>query len=143
MNHINEVRRLLRVVAVELLIRGEQHDQSKLSPEELDTFAEYGPKLKDVTYGSAEYKQYLTEMKVALDHHYANNRHHPEFYEIAGVGGMTLIDLVEMFCDWLAASKRHADGDIRKSIENNRERFKLSPQLAAILDNTARDYGRS
>ena len=31
-----------------------------------------------LTYGSDEYKACLTEMKPALDHHYAANRHHPE-----------------------------------------------------------------
>ena len=41
-----------------------------------------------------------------------------------------------MICDWYAACKRHADGDIRKSIEINTERFGLSPQLKAILLNT-------
>lgn len=45
--------------------------------------------------------------------------------------------LVEMFFDWKAASERHADGDIFKSIEINKERFGLSEQLAEILKNTA------
>jgi len=137
MNHIDEVRRQLRAVIVQLLLRGEQHDQSKLTPDELDTFAEYGPKLKGVTYGSDEYKKYLAEMDVALRHHYRNNRHHPEHHP-GGVNDMTLVDLVEMFCDWMAATKRHADGDILKSIKLNTDRFGLSPQLAHILTNTAR-----
>lgn len=40
-------------------------------------------------------------------------------------------------CDWKAASMRHEDGDIRKSIEKNTKRFNLSPQLVNILKNTA------
>jgi len=36
-----------------------------------------------------------------------------------------------------AASERHNDGNIRKSIEVNANRFGLSPQLVAILENTA------
>ena len=72
-----------------------------------------------------------------LDHHYKHNPHHPEHHE-AGVNGMTLIDLVEMFCDWLAAVERHADGDIFKSIEINTKRFNLSQQLVDILINTAK-----
>ncbi len=50
---------------------------------------------------------------------------------------MNLIDLVEMLCDWKAASMRHHDGNIRRSIEINGDRFGLSPQLVRILENTA------
>lgn len=58
-----------------------------------------------------------------------------------GVNGMTLLDLVEMFCDWKAATERHKDGSLKRSIEINRERFNLSPQLAAILENTRKELG--
>lgn len=47
------------------------------------------------------------------------------------------MDLVEMICDWKAASERHNDGNIRKSIEHNAERFGMSPQLTRIFENTA------
>lgn len=79
--HIDKIRELLRVFASELLARGETHDRSKLAPEESRVFAEYTPKLKTSTYMSEEYKSFLAGMKPALDHHYANNRHHPEFFE--------------------------------------------------------------
>jgi hypothetical protein len=51
---------------------------------------------------------------------------------------MTLLDLVEMFCDWRAASKRHNDGNINKSIEISGGRFNMSPQLIKIFENTAK-----
>lgn len=54
----------------------------------------------------------------------------------SSVTRMNLFDLLEMLCDWLAATKRHADGDIQKSIEINRDRFNLSPQLVQIIRNT-------
>jgi hypothetical protein len=41
-----------------------------------------------------------------------------------------------MLCDWIAAVKRHADGDIGKSITNNQGRFGISPQLSQIFRNT-------
>jgi len=75
-----------------------------------------------------------------VEHHYAKNRHHLEHFE-DGVVGMTLVDLVEMFCDWCAATERHEDGDICESIEENTDRFDLSPQLAQILRNTAEALG--
>ena len=36
---------------------------------------------------------------------------------------MTLLDMLEMLCDWRAASLRHADGDIYQSLVINRARF--------------------
>jgi hypothetical protein len=50
---------------------------------------------------------------------------------------MDLGDMVEMFCDHVAACERHADGCIRKSIEINKDRFKLDPQVVDILESTA------
>lgn len=134
--HINEVSKNLAIFANELHYRSLIHDQSKLESPEKEIFDEYTPKLRDTPYGSDEYKAYLSEMRVALDHHYAANRHHPEHFE-NGIRGMNLVDLVEMFCDWLAATKRHADGDILKSIELNQKRFGYSDDLKMILQNTA------
>jgi hypothetical protein len=137
--HIDLIRKLLNMAAVELLRRGEIHDQSKFSPEEVDVFTEFTPKLKGCTYGSDEYKGFLAEMKPALDHHYAHNRHHPEHFR-DGIEGMNLVDVLEMFIDWLASSTRHTDGDVRRSIEVNHQRFNMSPQLVRIFQNTAADF---
>jgi hypothetical protein len=137
--HIDLIRKLLRMAAVELLHRGEIHDQSKFSPAEVDVFTEFTPKLRGCTYGSDEYRGFLAAMKPALDHHYANNRHHPEHFA-AGLEGMNLIDVLEMFIDWLASGTRHADGNILKSIEIGAKRFGLSPQLVRIFENTAADF---
>lgn len=134
--HIERVRNLLNVCILDLIRRGELHDQTKLGPPEVEAFAEYTPKLATCTYGSDEYKSYLSAIKPALDHHYAHNRHHPEHHK-EGVNDMNLLDIMEMLCDWKAASERHNDGNIRKSIEINTNRFELSPQLVRILENTA------
>lgn len=134
--HIERVRNLLNKCVIELIQRGEQHDQSKLASPEVEYFTEYTPKLATCTYGSDEYKGFLAAIKPALDHHYANNRHHPEHHK-RGIEDMNLIDIMEMLCDWKAASERHNNGNIRKSIEINANRFGLSPQLVKILENTA------
>ena len=76
LKHIKNVKKFLYKVSDVLENRARVHDTSKLESPELEIFDEYTPKLKDTTYGSDEYKRYLKEMKVALDHHYANNRHH-------------------------------------------------------------------
>jgi hypothetical protein len=57
------------------------------------------------------------------------------------VDGMSLLDLVEMFCDWKAATERHADGSIEKSIQINKKRFELSDQLVSILEATRKEMG--
>jgi len=134
--HISRVRELLRDCAKELQRRALVHDKSKLESPEKELFDEYTPKLKGCTYGSDEYKEYLKGLKVALDHHYENNSHHPEHYE-NGVNGFDLFDLIEMFMDWKAATERHSDGDIHKSIEINKDRFELSDQICDIFINTA------
>jgi hypothetical protein len=95
----------------------------------------YTPKLKGTTYGSDEYNEFLKEMKSGLDHHYKNNRHHPEHHK-NGIDGMDLIDLIELFCDWKAATLRHADGSMKKSIEHNQDRFSIGDQLTKIFKNT-------
>lgn len=133
--HIAVVRSFLLDVVKELLDRAHGHDASKLVDPERDTFDVYTAKLRDTTYGSDEYRDCLQGMSGALAHHYANNRHHPE-HHADGIDGMNLIDLVEMICDWLAATKRHADGDIGRSIEINQERFGYDDQLKRILLNT-------
>lgn len=133
--HISRVRDLLSLCIDDLKNRAENHDKSKLSSPEVEIFTEFTPKLRDSVYLSDEYNQFRKEMGVALDHHYKHNSHHPEHYE-NGIDGMNLLDLIEMFVDWKAASERHTTGDINKSIILNIERFKLSPQLVNILNNT-------
>ena len=78
-------------------------------------------------------------MGVALEHHYANYRHHPEHFE-KGINDMTLIDIVEMLCDWQAASARQLNGNLLKSIEVNAERFGYGEQLKQIFINTAKMF---
>ena len=136
MRHIENVRNFINKFIDELLIRGELHDQSKMESPEVELFTEVTEKLKGLTYGSPEYKESLKFLGPALEHHYAKNRHHTEHFP-NGINDMTLIDLVEMFCDWKAATLRHDDGNLLKSIEHNSIRYNLSPQLTKILQNTA------
>lgn len=135
LQHIKRVNELLIDSATELLNRAKVHDDSKLRSPEKELFDEFTPKLRGLTYGSKEYQDSLDSLKVALDHHYANNSHHPE-HRSNGISGMNLFDLIEMLVDWKAAGERHEDGCIRKSIKINKERFEISDQLSEILTNT-------
>ena len=135
MRHIETVRNYLNAVVKDLLTRGENHDQTKLESPEVEIFEEYTPKLKGCIYGSDEYKQNMKEMRVAIEHHNSKNRHHPEFFA-NGVSEMTLMDIIEMLCDWKSASMRHKDDDIYRSLEINQKRFGYSDELKKIMENT-------
>jgi hypothetical protein len=135
LKHIKTVNDVIKIITNKLADRGLVHDKSKFSDIEKEAFDEYVPKLKETTYGSDEYNKYLEELGVALQHHYENNRHHPEHFK-GDISKMNLIDLIEMFCDWKAATLKHADGDFTKSILFNQERFNISEQLTSIFLNT-------
>ena len=135
--HIENVRKFIRIITDMLTTRGVNHDKCKLESPEVEIFTEYTPKLAETSYGSEEYNEYLKHMKVALDHHYANSRHHPEHFD-KGIDDMNLVDIVEMLCDWKAASMRQSNGNLLKSIETNAARFGYDDQLKHILVNTAK-----
>jgi hypothetical protein len=133
--HINRVIDLSNEFIYKIIEQIDNHDNSKLCSPEKQVFDAVTPKLKGVTYGSDQYKEYLREIKPALDHHYKENSHHPEHFD-KGIAGMSFIDLIEMFCDWKAASERHADGSFERSIQINAKRFNMDPQLVSIFENT-------
>lgn len=137
--HVRKVQDNLNKFVVDLIHRGETHDNSKFEEPELSIFAENTEKLKTTEYGTDAYRQLLVETKPAIEHHYAKNRHHPEHWP-DGIESMTLIDLLEMLADWKAATERNKDGNICKSIAINAERYKMTPQLRTIFENTVREY---
>ncbi len=140
LKHIKQVGEFLWQVIYVIGKRITHHDSSKLQEPEKSMYDRYTPMLRSLTYGSDEYKATLKEMGAALEHHYEVNSHHPEHYP-NGIDGMSLIDLIEMLADWKAASMRHDDGDILKSLEINRLRFGMSDQLFEILKNTLIEMG--
>jgi len=133
--HIRAVWEFMSAAAINFAKRSRDHDASKRVYPEKEMFDKFTPLLRELTYGSDEYKAALAEMGAGLKHHYENNSHHPEHFE-NGINGMSLLDLLEMFCDWKAASLRHADGDFAESLKINKERFKMSDQLYQIFVNT-------
>lgn len=135
--HIEEVRKNIRWFTDKLTSRGVCHDKSKLESPEAESFAEHGNVLSTLVYGSEEYKKNLDSLKPTLEHHYAKNRHHPDHFD-EGIKDMTLIDIVEMFCDWRASANRNKNGNLLKSIETNAARFRIDGQLEQIFINTAK-----
>lgn len=139
LKHVNDVRGNISLVVEQLVKRAQVHDASKFEEPERSVFAANTPKLAKTEYGTPEYTTLLGEVKVAIDHHYSKNTHHPEHWP-NGIDDMDLLDLVEMLSDWAAATKRNKNGNIHKSIEINTDRFKISPQLSKIFTNTVNRY---
>ena len=135
MRHIEAVRNYLIACIKELMLRGMQHDQSKLFEPELSLYNEYTPKLRELTYGSEQYRECLSAIEPAVKHYYSVNRHHPEHFPNK-LRDMNLIDVLEMLCDWKAATHRHESGDIYKSLEINAKRFDYSQEIYLLLKNT-------
>lgn len=146
--HIDRVGYFISRAQSNLEARRIKHDATKLVEPELSAFNEATPKLANLEYGSEEYKQSLRDLGPALQHHFEHNDHHPEHFK-NGVQGMSLMALIEMLCDWRAASERTKqrtdDPDKVKTFEAglayNQERFGYSDELAEILRNTARELG--
>ena len=134
-DHIDKIRYWLRDMVINIEIRAQLHDASKLLEPEKSIFDLWTPKLKEFEFGSEEYKQALAEMGEALNHHYKNNEHHPEHYAF-GVNGMTLVDLIEMVCDWMAAAQTK---NTAVNIDYLADRFDIPDMLKNIIVNTLND----
>lgn len=139
-DHIDKVRDRMREVMGKLTARAIDHDASKLAEPEKSGYDKLTADLKDIVYGTPEYKQALADAKPAIDHHYQVNSHHPEHYD-NGIYDMSLLDVIEMLCDWKAASERTKQGSIAQSLSHNRQRFQIDDQLASILENTVKELG--
>ncbi len=100
--HIHAVQCYMLEIVEDLTERAWRHDQSKLVSPEIEVFDRVTPRLRGMTYGSDEYKATLAEMGDGLLHHYNENDHHPEHID-GTLGWMSLVQLVELLCDWKAA----------------------------------------
>lgn len=139
LKHRGWVKKFTAMFCNKMLDRAERHDESKLHAPEKEMFDQVGEShpLGKSEFGSAEYAEGKKLLGPALDHHYAENDHHPQHFH-DGIAGMNLYQLLEMYLDWHAASKRNKNGSIIQSVDHNIGEFKIEPQLAAILMNTAR-----
>lgn len=139
-DHINKVQVRIAEMQADLDTRAAVHDRSKLVEPEKSGYDRLQIALKDVVYGTDEYRAALAEAGPTIAHHYAANTHHPEHYP-DGIAGMSLLDVVEMLADWKAASERTKQGSIAQSLAHNKQRWGISDQLAAILENTVKELG--
>lgn len=140
LDHIYKVRARIDEVISELHRRASSHDWSKLKEPEKSGYDALHTRLEGVQYGTDEYRAALAEAAPVIKHHYEANSHHPEHYP-NGIEGMSLLDIVEMVCDWKAAGERTKAGSMAQSLAVNKARFGLSDQLVAIFENTRVEMG--
>ena len=138
LEHIRKVQMRIDTIIAYLHGRAILHDHSKMEEPEKSGYDVLTAKLADLEYGTEAYKQALIEAKPTIEHHYTENDHHPEHWP-NGIDDMSLLSIIEMLCDWKAASERTKQGSIMQSLAHNKKRFGLSDQLAKILENTVRE----
>lgn len=110
-------------LAVELINRCSVHDNSKFSRGEMIHLL----KITDKSDFKDPSKLLTDEKRYAIRYHWANNRHHPEYFD--DVNMMTDLDLMEMACDCFARSLQY-NTDFLNFIEvRQRERFKFPDEL--------------
>lgn len=136
--HISRVRRHINTFIQLLIRRAENHDKSKLEEPELSWWKEMDKEPR-YPYGSEEYKQKIKRWNKVFKHHYQYNRHHPEHYEY-GVSEMTLIDIVEMMCDWLGYKDTTTVTEALKVCDEQMVRYDISEELRQIIFNTLLRY---
>lgn len=138
-DHVNRVQNYMVAVLANLAQRTANHDRSKFTEKEIALVLGKAD-LDKHEYMSDEERAALDNIKTAVQHHYAKNSHHPEHYH-DGIDGMSLLDILEMACDWKAASESSKNGSYLNSIKQNTARFGLSIQMQYILMNTGRELG--
>lgn len=139
--HRDRVAKYLNRFACQLIGRGDIHDNSKFGPQEFPLYANAIDDFEKYPFGSEGYLKVKESIASATAHHFKYNRHHPE-HHANGFDDMDLVDLMEMICDWKAATLNHpeAPGDMRRSLEFAIKKYNISPQLAKILENTIKNH---
>ena len=131
LRHIMTVQALLRRFARQLLNRADNHDLSKLTPDELGGMIEIDSIADKFGLNSPEYMAALSGTAIKL--HRSRYSHHPE-YHLNGVEDMNIFDLVEMVCDWKVANQLRGHPEWKKSVGMMAERFSLSSEYALLVN---------
>jgi len=138
--HRIEVAENLNEIQGELNRRGIVHDKSKFLPKEHDAFVQTRPDFKKANYGTPEYQKCVDAIKPAIDHHYANNRHHTAYHK-DGFAEMNLIDVLEMLADWKAANRRSPDLSFKDSLPRCYKKYDIPDNMQKHIENTLSGLG--
>jgi len=138
--HVSEVAENLEICASNLRQRGHAHDRTKFQPMEFDAFVSTREKLKRAKFGAPEQQECVDTIRQAVDHHHANNQHHVQYYS-DGIKDMSLLDILEMICDWRAATRRNSESRFKGFLEVAIKKYNISPELEKIIQTTLKELG--
>lgn len=112
------------------------HDNDKVEPGYVrDVYVEHFPKLKQIPFGTKEYRAYeLAHFKKAHALH-TQNRHH--FYNhLENADDTDLFDLLEAIIDIKQSQKQYADYDLKTIMKTFKDKEVLSLDLELLAYNT-------
>jgi hypothetical protein len=144
--HRGYLTEAMGVLVAALQRRMAVHDLSKLRDDEFVGFSRINAAARIQKFGSPEYAEGMRREKPTIDQHFARNRHHAEYFTLFDAGGesMNVLDIIEMVCDWWAASKGYSDPrpwsetvalNLKtKGQHLSREQQWLVAEVAALLD---------
>lgn len=126
----------LRAIAYELMRRADLHDQSKLSLDEFEGFTKINMVARENEYGSDEYYAALRAVEPnPIPLHYSRNDHHPEYHK--KISDMEFPELVEMVCDWHAASIAYGKTSFQASLTASFDRWPFSEGQKFLINSLA------
>jgi len=138
LKHKEKVKRRLLFLSEELRKRAECHDNSKLRDPEIKYLIEMDKEPK-YEYNTPEYFNKMKRWQKFFNHHYDNNRHHPDHFR-NGILDMTLTDICEYLVDIISYYDEMHVHDAMDTVEKQQGRFGLDNQLSQILVNTLIEY---
>ena len=137
-HHINDVYSIINILSKELIKKAEFHDESKALAPEFYMFKDFLTQIKKYKFGSNEYNEFVKNDAYCF-HHFECNDHHPEHFK-NGVHDMNLVNITEMFADWISSSIKRSNCSKRDEMVENIiklcEKFKIDILLTQILVNT-------
>lgn len=140
LRHNGIVSHLLRQLARKLEERADLHDNSKFNWDELEGFIEFKALARVHPFGTEAYYQAQEKYKPAIDLHMSRNPHHPEYYG-GDLNKMSLIDFMEMICDWTGATITYARLNFEEGLEVQKQEFDIQPHHLYLIRLIAKELG--
>lgn len=138
LRHNRLVRAFIAQLSNALGMRGLEHDTSKFGFDEFGTIVRIKGIARRFAYGSPEYGSELDANREALNAHLLHNSHHPECHA-GGIDDMSLLDIVEMVCDWKAANAMYGKPTWEEAVKIHTERFGLKEKHVYLIDLIAKE----
>ena len=128
--HIMTVQSRMRAIARRILNRADSHDLSKFAPDELGGMIEIDAIAEESGLNSPQYMEAIKGPAIGL--HRSRHSHHPEFHS-DGIKDMSLLDLIEMVCDWKAANQVRGHPEGRQSVNMMIRRLELKDEYRFVV----------